>query len=193
MEQIHPEGVKRIELDPVPINPDSAVTWDDAEKAYAPHHVRLRAGFLGIGGRVKTLAKDVLQQPTPSTMRDRNDIRTSLVSVLVDDVTNSCRDIQGHLMLGGEEKLPIIHRVRVPMTPDRDRIRWIPTRGEILQEEPVFGCGSKTAVDEEERRFGCVVVSGCGAEELEVSPGGGDMSASDGRVELDVKPKVLTG
>jgi len=79
------------------------------------------------------------------------------------------------------------------MTPYRNRVRWVPTRGEILQEEPVFGCGSKTTVDEEERGFGCVVIDRCGIEELEVSPGSGDMGARDRRVELDVKPKVFAG
>ena len=46
-------------------------------------------------------------------------------------------------------------------------------------------------MDEEERRFGCVMVDGCGTEELEVPSGSGDMSARDGRVESNVKAKVF--
>lgn len=142
---------------------------------------------------METLTEDVLQQRTPSTMREGYDIRTSLVSMLVDDVTDSSRDIQGHLMLGCEEEFPKAHRVRVSMTPHRDRIRWIPTRGEILQEEPVLGCGSKTTVNEEEGRFGRVVVGRCGTEELKVSSGSGDMGARDARVEFNAEPEVFPG
>ena len=117
MEQVHPEGVKRIELDPVPIDPDGSVTRDDAKKSYSSYHVRLGVCFLGIRGRVEALTENVLQQCTPSAMRYRYDIRTSLVSVLVDDVTDSCRDIQRHLMKRREGHLPKIHRIRVPMAP----------------------------------------------------------------------------
>lgn len=193
MEKVHPEGIKRIELDPVPINTDRPVTWYNAKKSYPSYHIRLGVCFLGIRGRVESLTENILQQRTPSAMRYRYDIRTSFVSVLVDDVTNSCRDIQGHLMEGREEHLPKIHRVRIPMTSHRDRVGWVTTRGEILQEEPVFGCGSKTTMDEKERRFRCVMVDRCGTEELEVSSGSGDISARDGRMESDVKPKVFPG
>jgi hypothetical protein len=193
MEKVHPEGVERIELDPVPIDSYRPVTRDDAKKSYTSYHVRLAICFLVIGGRVEALAEDVLQQRTPGAMRDGYDIRTSLVSVLVDDMTNCCRDVQGHLMEGREEHLPKIHLVRVPMTPHRDRVGWVTTRGEILQEKPVFGCGSKTTMDEKERRFGCVVVGRCGTEELEVSSGSRDMSTRNGRMKSDVKPKVSPG
>jgi hypothetical protein len=124
-------------------------------------------------------------------MRHGHDIRTSLEAVFVDDVTDPCRDIEGHLMLRCEKHCPKAHRVGVPMATDGDRVRWVATGGEILQEEPVFGCGSKTAVNEEERGFGCVMVGWCGTEELEVSPRCFDMSARYGRVEFDVESKVF--
>ena len=68
------------------------------------------------------------------------------------------------------------------MAPDGDCVRWVATRGEILQEEPIFGRSSKAAVNEEEGRFGCVMVGWYGAEKLEVSSGGVDMGARDRRV-----------
>jgi hypothetical protein len=48
-------------------------------------------------------------------------------------------------------------------------------------------------MNEEEGRLGCVIIDRCGAEELEVSSGSGDMSARDGIVEFDGKPKVFPG
>jgi hypothetical protein len=86
------------------------------------------------------------------------------------------------LVEGREEQSPETHRVRVSVAPDRDRVRWVATRGEILQEESIFGCGSKTAVNEEEGRFGCVMVGWCGTEKLEVSSRSIDMGARDRRV-----------
>ena len=93
VEEVHPEGVEWVEFDPVPIDTDTPVTWDDAQEPYTSHRVRLRVCFLGIGERVETLAEDVLQQCTPGTMCDGHDLRTLLASVLVDNVANSCRDI----------------------------------------------------------------------------------------------------
>lgn len=68
------------------------------------------------------------------------------------------------------------------MAPYGDRVRWVTTRGEILQKESIFGCGSKTAVNEEEGRFGCVIAGWCSTEKLEVSSRGVDMGARDRRV-----------
>ena len=48
-------------------------------------------------------------------------------------------------------------------------------------------------MNEEERGFGCVLVDGCGTEELEVSPRSGDMSTRNGMVEFNGKPKVSPG
>ena len=79
------------------------------------------------------------------------------------------------------------------MAPHRYRVRRVTTRREKFQKEPVFGCGSKTAVNEEERGFGWVVVGWCGVEEFEVSPRTADMSAGDGRGQLDVESKVFPG
>ena len=176
VEEVHSEGVKRIELGPVPIDATRPVVWDDAQKSYTSHGVRLGVCFLGIGGREETLAEDVLQQCTPSAVRDGYDVRTSLISVFVDNVSNSCGDVQGHLMLGHEEHLPKAQHVRVPMSPHRDCVRWIPSRGKILQEEAVLSRGSEPPMDEEERRFGYVIIGGYGTEELEVSSRGSDMS-----------------
>lgn len=109
MEKVHPEGVERVGLDPVPINPRSSITWNDAQKSYAPYHVCLRVCFLGIGGRVKAFAKDVLQEPSPSAVCNEYDVRTFLGAVLVDDMVNSRRDVQCHLMKGREEQPPETH------------------------------------------------------------------------------------
>jgi len=193
VDEVHSEETKRIELEPIPIDPGRPVTWDNAKKSYAPYHVCLGVCFLGIRGRVEALAEDVLQQRPSGAMPYRYDVRTPFVSVLVDDVTNSCRGIQGHLMEGREEHLPETHPVRVPMTPHRDRVGWVTTRGEVFQEVPVSGCGSKTTMDEKDGRFRYVMVDRCGTEELKVSSGGGDISARDGRMESDVKPKVFPG
>jgi len=92
-----------------------------------------------------------------------------------------------------EEHLPETHPIRASMTPHRDRVGWVTTRGKVLQEESVSGCGSKTTMDEKEGRFSCVMVDRCGTEELEVPSGSGDISARDGRMESDVKPKVFPG
>lgn len=85
-------------------------------------------------------------------------------------------------MLRREEHFPKPYGVGVSMAPYRDRVRWVTTRGEILQEEPVFGRGSKAAVNEEDGRFGSVMMGWCGTEELKVSPRSIDISARYGRV-----------
>ena len=193
VEEVHPERIKWIEFDPVPIDTKGPVAWDDTKKSYASHRVRLRVRLLGIRERVEAFAEDVLQQRTPSAVCYRHDIWTSLVPVLVNHVANPRHHIQGHPMLGCEEHLPKAHRVRVPMAPHRDRVRRITARREIFQEESVFCCSSETTMDEEEGRFGRVVTDGCSAEELEIASWGGDVDARGGMVEFDVEPEVCSG
>lgn len=64
---------------------------------------------------METLAEDVLQQSAASAMRDVHNFRTSLVSMFVDDVANSCSYVQGHLMLRREEHFPKVDRVGIPV------------------------------------------------------------------------------
>ena len=163
LEEVHPERVKWIELDPVPINAESPVAWDDTKKPYASYRVCLGVCFLGIRGRAEAFTEDLLQQHTPSAVCDGHDIWTFLVSVPVDDITNACHHVQGRLMLGREEHFPRFYHVRAPMAPHRDCEGWITARREVFQEESIFCCGSKTTVDEEEGRFGSLVTDGRGA------------------------------
>ena len=96
-------------------------------------------------------------------------------------------------MLGCEEHLPKAHRIRIPVSPHRDSVRRVSPRGEIFQEEPVFGRSSKPTMDEEERRFRWVVVGGYSTEEFDIPSRSGDVGTRDGRVESDGESKVLPG
>ena len=90
MEKAHPERVKWIELDPIPIDAEGPVAWDDTKKSYVSYRVRLGVRPLGIRERVEALAEYVLQQRTPSAAHYGFDIWTPLVPVLVDDAANAC-------------------------------------------------------------------------------------------------------
>ena len=57
-----------------------------------------------------------------SAVRDGDNFRTSLVSMLVDDVANSCSYIQGHLMLGREEYFRKVDWVGILVAAQRDRV-----------------------------------------------------------------------